>query len=61
MGVDGFGEYLEAEIEAIGEFRRSESKRIGRKLSLDEAGMQWVAQGRARQFREDYERREREH
>ena len=47
-------ELLQAEIEAIDEFRNEESKRQGRTMSNNEAASIWIARNAAR-FRQDFE------
>jgi len=58
MSVGDFGRYLRIELEAIDEFRKAESRRLGRELSNNEAAAAWALTG-AKQFREDYEAEER--
>lgn len=51
--MDSFGRYLKAEIEAIREFRITESRKYGRELTRNEAAALW-AETRAATFRANY-------
>lgn len=52
-----FSEFIQIELEAIAEFKKSESIRQNRQVTDNEAAELW-ARTKARQFREDYESRQ---